>query len=96
MKAFGVLWFGQAISLLGTAMTHFGLTLWIYDQTGKATPVAMMMFSYVPPQVVLTPFIVVLVDRANRRLMMAISDSAAAVVSTITLVLLLLGQLEIW
>lgn len=96
MKAFGVIWIGQVISLLGTAMTHFGLTLWIYDQTGKATPVAMMMFFFVAPQVVLSPFIGVLVDRANRRLMMVISDAAAAVVSTITLILLLLGQLEIW
>lgn len=96
MKAFGVIWIGQVISLLGTAMTEFGLTLWIYDQTGKATPVAMMMFFYLAPQVALSPFIGVLVDRANRRLMMAISDAAAAVVSAITLVLLLLGQLEIW
>ncbi len=96
MQAFGVIWVGQVISLLGTAMTHFGLTLWIYDQTGKATPVAMMFFFFIAPQVVLSPFIGVLVDRGNRRLMMVISDAAAALVSTFFLVSLLLGHLEIW
>jgi DHA3 family macrolide efflux protein-like MFS transporter len=96
MQAFSIIWIGQVVSLLGTAMSNFGLTLWAYDQTGKATPLAMIMFFYIAPQVALSPFIGVLVDRGNRRLMMVLSDAAAALVSLINLVLFLTGLLQIW
>lgn len=38
MRSFAVVWVGQIVSLLGTAMSHFALTLWAYEITGKATP----------------------------------------------------------
>ena len=96
MQAFSIIWIGQVVSLLGTAMSHFGLTLWAYDQTGKATPLALLMFFLIAPQVILSPFIGVLVDRGNRRLMMILSDGAAAIVSGVILTLYLTGQLQIW
>lgn len=37
MAAFTVIWAGQICSLLGTAMANFGLTLWAYEVTGRAT-----------------------------------------------------------
>ncbi len=41
MKGFAVVWIGQFISLLGTAMTTFALTLRAHQTTGKATPLAL-------------------------------------------------------
>ena len=35
MRAFWIIWAGQVISLLGTSMTNFGLTIWAYEQTGE-------------------------------------------------------------
>ena len=96
MKAFGVIWVGQIFSLLGTAMTHFGLTLWAYEVTGKATPLALMGFFFVFPQVVLSPFVGVLVDRSNRKLMMMLSDLAAAFTTALILILQAAGVLQIW
>ncbi|MBN1583030.1 MAG: MFS transporter [Anaerolineae bacterium] len=81
MPAFVIIWIGQIVSLLGTAMSQFALTLWTYETTGKATPLAMVAFFFVVPQVVLGPLVGVLVDRSNRKLMMLLSDLAAGLVT---------------
>jgi hypothetical protein len=44
MQTFVIIWFGQAVSLLGTAMTRFALPIWAYQQTGKATTLALLGF----------------------------------------------------
>ena len=72
------MWFGQIISMLGTAMSNFALTLWAYEITGKATPLAMIGFFFITPMVLLGPFVGTIVDRSNRKLMMMLSDLAAA------------------
>ena len=96
MVTFVVIWVGQIVSLLGTAMSQFALTLWAYDVTGKATPLALVGFFFVAPQVALAPFIGVLVDRGNRKLMMMLSDLAAALTTAFTLILYATGSLQIW
>lgn len=96
MVAFTVVWIGQVVSLLGTAMSNFALTLWAYEVTGKATPLALVGFFFVTPMVVLGPFVGVLVDRGNRKLMMMLSDLAAALTTVIVLILYATGNLQIW
>ncbi len=96
MTAFSIVWVGQVISLLGTAMSNFALTLWAYEITGKATPLAMVAFFFITPQVALGPFIGVLVDRVNRRLTMMFSDLAAALTTVGILILYTTGGLQIW
>ncbi len=96
MAGFTIVWIGQVVSLLGTAMTNFGLTLWAYEVTGKATPLALIGFFFVTPIVFLGPFVGVLVDRGNRRLMMMLSDLGAALASLIVLILYATGHLQVW
>ena len=96
MFAFTIIWIGQIVSLLGTAMSEFGLTLWAYQVTGKATPLALVGFFFIIPQVALAPFIGVLVDHSNRKLMMMLSDLAAALTTALVLGLYLTGNLQIW
>jgi DHA3 family macrolide efflux protein-like MFS transporter len=96
VTAFIVVWLGQVVSLLGTAMSTFGLTLWAYEATGMATPLAMIGVVYVTPQVVLGPFVGVLVDRGNRKLMMMISDLGAALSTALVLTLYTSGGLQVW
>jgi DHA3 family macrolide efflux protein-like MFS transporter len=96
MVAFSIIWIGQVVSLLGTAMSQFGLTLWAYEVTGKATPLALVGFFFVAPQVALSPFVGVLVDRSNRKLMMMLSDLAAAATTVIILTLYTTDNLQIW
>ncbi len=96
MRAFVVIWIGQVISLLGTAMTNFGLTIWAYEVTGQATALALIGFFFVAPLVVLSPVAGAIVDRSNRRLMMMVSDLAAGLTTIVQLLLLVTGNLEIW
>lgn len=96
MRAFVIIWIGQVVSLLGTAMTNFGLTIWAYEETGQATTLALIVFFFGLPMVVLSPVAGVIVDRSNRRLMMMVSDLAAGLTTIVQLVLFATGNLEIW
>ncbi len=96
MRGFTVVWVGQIVSLLGTAMSNFALTLWAYEITGKATPLAMVGFFFVTPMVILGPFVGALIDRGNRKLMMMLSDLAAALTMLFVFVLFLTDNLQIW
>jgi MFS family permease len=95
-KTFSVIWFGQLVSLLGSAMTRFGLAIWVYQETGSATQLALIVMASRVPMLLVSPFVGALVDRWDRRKAMLISDTGAAVGTLATLVLITSGSLEIW
>lgn len=96
MTGFSIVWAGQLLSLLGTAMSNFGLTIWAFEQTGRATDLALIGFFFMVPMVITSPFIGVMVDRYNRRLMMMLSDLGAGVVTLGIFALYATGNLQIW
>jgi len=96
MRAFIMIWSGQVISLLGSAMTGFAVTIWVYEGTEKATALALTGFFYVTPLLLLSPVAGAIVDRSNRRLMMMVSDLAAGATTVVVLLLYLTGNLEVW
>lgn len=96
MTAFTVVWFGQVLSLLGSAMTAFALTIWAFEETGQATALALVAFFSFGPTVLLSPVAGALVDRWNRRLVMMLSDLAAGLSTIVVLVLFATHQLEVW
>ncbi len=93
MTAFTIVWFGQVVSLVGTAMSGFALTLWAYRTTGLATALSMVAFFNFAPMIVMSPIAGVLVDRWNRKWTMALSDLASAMMTLVVLVLFLTGHL---
>jgi DHA3 family macrolide efflux protein-like MFS transporter len=88
--------FGQLVSLLGTNMTGFGLTIWAYEKTGSATALALVGFFFVTPMLVMSPIAGVIVDRHNRKLMMMLSDLASGLATIGILILHSTGHLQIW
>ena len=96
MLGFSIVWFGQVISLLGTSMTGFGMTIWAYEKTGTATALALVGFFYVTPMLVFSPFAGAIVDRSNRKFMMMISDLISGAATIAILLLYTSGRLEIW
>ncbi len=96
MKAFTVVWFGQVISLLGSAMTQFALTIWAWKITGSATALALVGFFSFGPTVLISPIAGALVDRWNRKLVMMLSDLAAGLSTVAILLLYLGGHLQVW
>ena len=96
MAGFSVVWFGQVVSLLGSGMTQFALTIWAWELTGEATALAMVAFFGFFPRIVFTPLAGALIDRWNRKLVMILSDLAAGLGTIVVFALHSLGMLEIW
>src|SRR5215204_3503509 len=96
MPAFTILWFGQLISLIGTALFSFAIGIWLYQQTGLATTFTTMIFFSNIPRIMLSPFAGALVDRWNRKLTMMVSDLATGLTTIIVLFLMGSGSLETW
>jgi hypothetical protein len=96
MTAFMIVAIGQAISLIGSGMTQFAITIWAWQETGQATALALAGFFGFAPVVLVSPFAGALVDRWNRKLVMMLSDLAAGVGTIIMLLLYLGGDLQIW
>lgn len=96
MRTFMIIWLGQIISIIGSGLTSFGLAVWIYDQTGQATPFALTVMFGNLPRILLSPIAGALVDRWNRRWVMILSDTGSALLTVGALVLLTFGQLQVW
>jgi MFS family permease len=96
MTTFIVIVIGQIVSLLGSTMTTFALGLWAWEMTGQATTYSLSTLFGFAPTIFLCPIAGALVDRWNRKLVMMLSDLAAAVATLVLLILYLTGNLHIW
>ena len=74
LTGFTIVWLGQIISVLASSMSHFALTIWMFQQTGSATAMGLMQVFFITPFLVVSPLAGALVDRCNRKLMMMLSD----------------------
>lgn len=74
MKKFLMLWCGELISSIGSGMTAFALSVYVYQTTGSATYVSLITLLAYLPTVLLSPLAGVLADRYDRRLLMIIGD----------------------
>ncbi|HEY9813901.1 MAG TPA: MFS transporter [Candidatus Sericytochromatia bacterium] len=96
MRTFSILWCGQMISTIGSYMTAFTLTIWVWELTGQATALALVGFFTQVPRVLISPLAGVIVDRYNRKLLMMVGDGVAAFSSLGMLLLFLTGHLQVW
>ena len=93
---FTFVWTGQLVSVLASGATSFALTIWAYQTTGSATALGVISTSFLIPFLVLSPIAGAMVDRYNRKLMMMLSDLAAAAGTMAVLVLHTTGGLSVW
>lgn len=96
IKTFITIWFGQFVSQIGTALTRFALLIWAYEQTGSAMSVALLGFFSFLPNLVVSPFAGVWVDRLDRRKIMLLADLGAGMMTMGMLLLFVSGHLQIW
>src|SRR3954468_14460229 len=96
MRAFLIFWLGQLVSLFGTSMSRFALTIWAWQLTGQATALALVAVFSFAPTVIISPVAGAMVDRLPRKLMMMLSDGAAGISSFCILLLYTTGHLQIW
>ncbi|MDQ3006014.1 MAG: MFS transporter, partial [Chloroflexota bacterium] len=96
MFGFTIVWLGQIVSVLASAMSQFALTIFMFQETGSVTALGLMQVFFITPFLVISPIAGVMVDRYNRKMMMLVSDLGAGLATLVILALQALGLLEYW
>lgn len=74
-RSFMLIWVAQLFARIGNGLTAFGLAVYVYQQTGLSTSVALVTMAAFLPAVLLAPLGGVLADRIDRRLLMIMGDT---------------------
>ncbi|MCE1254761.1 MAG: MFS transporter, partial [Anaerolineae bacterium] len=93
---FFVIWSGQAVSLIGSALTQFVLVWWITQSTGSPGALATAGIMAMLPQALFGPLGGILADRWSRRLIMILADLITAFCMIILITLFATGLIQLW
>jgi MFS family permease len=96
MRTFYIVWLGQLVSTFGSGLTAFAVGVWLFQQTGTVTPLALLLLFKTLPVIALSPFAGALVDRWDRRHVMLLADGVAAGTTILLALLFWGGRIERW
>lgn len=96
LKDFLMLWSTQSISQLGSSITAFALTLWLYEKTGSALSTAALTICSYAPYVLMSIFAGALTDRFDKKKTLLVCDVLAAVCTVIVFILFRTDRLTVW
>lgn len=96
MAAFYALLVGQFVSSIGSAMTRFGLSVWVYTETASTAAYTTLIFFSVFPVGIGALLAGPLVDRWNRRRVMIVSDMIAGLSTLLVAALFFFDALALW
>ncbi|MGN0132518.1 MAG: MFS transporter, partial [Lachnospiraceae bacterium] len=88
---FLLLWAGELVSAIGGGLTSFGLSVYVFQQTGSAASMGLVTLLAFLPTLLLSVPAGVLADRYDRRLLMMIGDGFSALGIIYILVCMLRG-----
>ncbi len=80
-RTFLIVWVGQSISGLGNNLFGMALLWWVVKETGSGAAMSVTALATALPRIVLGPMTGVLVDRYDRRVLMALADFTAGLVT---------------
>ncbi|MGI2906694.1 MFS transporter [Tolypothrix sp. VBCCA 56010] len=96
MRTFIIIWIGQLASLLGSGLTGFALSIWVYKNTNSVTQFALISLFTLLPGMIVSPLAGSLGDRRDRRKVIILSNCGAGLSILSIAVLYFIGHLEIW
>ena len=96
LRDFYIIWSTQSLSQLGSAMTEFALTLWMYEKTGSALSTAALTICTYAPYIVMSIFAGALTDKFDKKKTMLICDLFAALTTVLVFVLYKTDTLQVW
>lgn len=91
---FYFVWISRLVSILGSSLTTFGVSVWVFEETGKATPMAVTMLCSILPSVIFAPLCGIICDCFNRKKIIFIADSIAAITSFLLLIYLMTDRFD--
>ncbi len=89
-------WSGQITSTLGSSIVQFVIIWWITLQTQSGIYLSLAAFVGLVPVILLGPFAGVLVDRWNRKALIAVADFLQAMATLSLILLFWAGAASIW
>ncbi len=95
-RSFFTIWSGQAVSMITSSVLQMAFIWYITFQTNSAAVLSLASIVAFLPQAVLGPFIGVLIDRWNRKVIMIVSDLFIAAVAGVLAIIGLQGEIPIW
>lgn len=96
LRNFYILWSTQGLSQLGSSITAFALSLWLYENTGSALSTAALTICSYTPYVIMSIFAGALTDRFDKKKTMLVCDTLAACCTLVVFILYRLDCLTIW
>ncbi len=93
---FYLIWAGQALSLVGSALTQFVLLWWITQTTGSAGALATAGIMALLPLALFSPLGGTLADRYSRRAIMIVADTITALCMVAIITLFATGRVQLW
>ena len=95
-KSYLFFWGGQLISLLGSSIIQFVIVWWIAETTESPIYVSIAFFLGSLPLVIIPPIVGVFIDRWNRKVIIAITDSLQAIITFLIILMFLNNIANIW
>lgn len=96
IKQFLILWSTQSLSQLGSNMTSFALTLWLFDKTGSALETALLSVCTYAPYVIMSIFAGAISDKWDKKKTMLLCDTFAVFTTIAILIMLKTDTLMPW
>lgn len=96
LKNFLILWSTQSVSQLGSSITAFALTLWLYEKTGSSLSTAALMICSYAPYVLMSIFAGALTDRFDKKKTMLVCDVLAVFCTIAVFGLFSTNRLIVW
>ncbi len=93
---FWMIFSGQALSLVGSALTQFVLLWWITETTGSVSALTTAGMAALLPQALLSPLGGTFADRYSRRALMIAADAISALCMVGLIALFVSGSIELW
>ena len=95
-RNFRLFYAGQAISLIGTWIQQIALSWLVYRSTGSALLLGLVTFCSQIPMLIFVPLAGLLSDRLDRRKLMLVAYTLAAIQASTLGVLTLTGAIRVW
>ena len=96
LRDFYILWSTQSLSQLGSTITAFALTLWLYDTTGSSLSTAALRICTYTPYILMSIFAGAITDKIDKKKAMLFCDLMAALTTVAVFVLYKTDTLSIW
>lgn len=96
LKDFLILWSTQSISQLGSGITAFALTLWLYEKTDSSLSTAALTICSYAPYVLMSIFAGALTDRFDKKKTMLVCDVLAVFCTIVVFGLFSTNRLMVW